>query len=327
MPTPKRQHPKVKSGLHPRNQHRERYDFKALMASCPDLAPFVRINEYNDESIDFSNAEAVLALNKALLKHYYNISHWDIPDGFLCPPVPGRADYIHYVADLLASSSGGEIPKGAQIQCLDIGVGANCIYPIIGHAEYGWSFVGADVEVAAVQSAEAIVTADDCLSKNVELRLQVNTRDIFPGIWQEGERFDVTICNPPFHASIEEAQAGTLRKLSSLNKKQVTEVALNFGGQHRELYCPGGEERFIKKMITQSKEFSSRCLWFTTLVSKKEHVRPIQIALKKAGVAELKTIPMSQGTKTSRVVAWTFLDHGQQVAWRAQRWLQKQDIK
>ena len=146
MPQRKKLHPKEKSELHPRNRHRERYDFKALIQSCPPLAPFVSLNKYHDESIDFANPDAVKMLNKALLKHFYDIDFWDIPPKFLCPPIPGRADYIHHVADLLAATNDGEIPTGLHIKCLDIGVGANCVYPIIGHKEYGWSFVGSDID-------------------------------------------------------------------------------------------------------------------------------------------------------------------------------------
>src|ERR1035437_1265681 len=103
----KKVHPAIKTQLHPRNRHRERYDFTLLCKSYPDLKRYVALNAYNDESIDFSNAEAVKALNKALLKHYYDISFWDIPAGYLCPPIPGRADYIHHIAELLATTNGG----------------------------------------------------------------------------------------------------------------------------------------------------------------------------------------------------------------------------
>jgi len=94
----KKEHPKEKSRLHPRNKHRERYDFKLLIESSPELAQFVKMNIYNDESIDFFNPDAVKALNKALLKYFYDIENWDIPEGYLCPPIPGRADYIHHIA-------------------------------------------------------------------------------------------------------------------------------------------------------------------------------------------------------------------------------------
>lgn len=319
----KKEHPKEKSGLHPRNKHRERYDFKALIGSCPQLVQFVRLNEYKDESVDFFDAEAVKMLNKALLRHFYGIDYWDIPQGYLCPPVPGRADYIHHIAELLGNSNKGIIPEGKQIRCFDIGVGANCIYPIIGHKEYGWSFVGSDVEPAALKSAAEIIERNTTLKGNVELRLQSHSKDIFCGIIHKEERFDLTICNPPFHTSLEEARSGTIRKLSNLSQKRITKPMLNFGGQNNELWCEGGEEEFVKKMIFQSKEIAENCFWFSTLISKQIHLQSAYNALKKAEAAEVKTIPMSQGSKTSRIVAWTYLNPIQQQNWIKTRWNMK----
>ena len=130
-----------KTTLHPRNPHRFRYDFEQLFVSCPELKPFVARNEHGIETIDFSDPEAVKMLNKALLIANYEIQNWDIPKNYLCPPIPGRADYIHYLADLLANSNNEIIPEGETVVGLDIGIGANCIYPIIGNSTYGWSFV------------------------------------------------------------------------------------------------------------------------------------------------------------------------------------------
>ena len=166
----KKEHPKEKSSLHPRNKHRERYDFKQLIDSCPELGQFVKLNNYKDESIDFFNPEAVKMLNKALLKHYYGIDNWDIPKNYLCPPIPGRADYIHHIADLLGSNNSefqrNKIPTGNKIKCLDIGVGANCVYPIIGNKEYGWSFVGTDIDPVSIESANKIIEMNPFLKGN-----------------------------------------------------------------------------------------------------------------------------------------------------------------
>jgi 23S rRNA (adenine1618-N6)-methyltransferase len=41
------------------------------------------------------------------------------------------------------------------VRVLDIGVGANCVYPLIGHAEYGWRFLGVDIDEAALANAQA----------------------------------------------------------------------------------------------------------------------------------------------------------------------------
>ena len=316
-----REHPKIKSGLHPRNKHRERYDFNQLIINCPELSHFVHKNIYGDESIDFFNPNAVKMLNKELLKHFYNISNWNIPDGYLCPPIPGRAEYIHQVADILGNSNNGQIPFGPKIKCLDIGVGANCIYPIIGCSEYGWSFIGADIDPVAIESASRIIESNPFLEGKIGLRLQRNYKDIFCGIIQNDEHFDLTVCNPPFHASKEQAQSGTLRKLKNLKDKNTKKLVLNFGGQNSELWCDGGEELFVSEMIRQSKQFSTDCFWFSTLISKDSNLKKVNEALQKAEAVEVKTIPMIFGNKTSRIVVWTFLNHKQQKEWKNKKWL------
>ena len=319
----KKSHPKEKTGLHPRNKHRERYDFPKLIKSCPELKTFVSVNAYNDASVDFFDPQAVKTLNKALLAHFYDIKNWDIPEGYLCPPIPGRADYIHHAADLLAASNQGKIQRGSNITCLDIGVGASCVYPIIGAKEYGWSFVGADIDPVSIRSSQKIIDLNKSLKDNVELRLQKNPKDIFKGIIQEGEFIDLTICNPPFHASLAEAEAGTIRKLSNLQQKKVAKPTLNFGGQKAELWCQGGESRFVNDMIYQSKQFATSCFWFTTLISKQANLKGAYNALTKAGATDVKTIPMAQGNKVSRIVAWTFLTEQQQKVWAGARWSKK----
>src|ERR1700694_3820158 len=133
---PQKLQPAEKENLHPRNLHRGRYDFKQLCETSPGLKAFVSVNQYLDESMDFSNYEAVRALNKALLNNFYNFNNWDIPPGYFSPPIPGRADYIHYIADLLNETQTGV--AGSKIKVLDIGVGASCIYPLIGHSVYSW---------------------------------------------------------------------------------------------------------------------------------------------------------------------------------------------
>jgi 23S rRNA (adenine1618-N6)-methyltransferase len=319
----KKSHPKEKAGLHSRNRHRAQYDFRQLIKSCPELKQFVKLNEYNNESVDFFNPEAVKTLNKALLAHFYGVKNWDIPAGYLCPPIPGRADYIHHATDLLAESNQGKIPKGSNIKCLDIGVGASCVYPIIGSKEYGWSFVGADIDPVSIASSQKIIDSNAGLKDKVEVILQKNPKDIFKGIIQQGEFFDLTICNPPFHASLAEAQAGTIRKLSNLQQKKVAKPTLNFGGQKAELWCEGGESRFVNDMIHQSKQFATSCFWFTTLISKQTNLKSAYSVLTKAGAVQVKTIPMAHGNKVSRIIAWTFLTEQQQQVWANARWSKK----
>ncbi len=271
-----------------------------MIAAHAGLAPFVRVNNYGDESIDFANPDAVMALNKALLIHFYGLTQWSVPQGFLCPPIPGRAEYIHHVAEALS------INNATAIHCLDVGVGANCIYPIIGVVDYGWTFVGSDVELASLTNAQSIINNNPVLNNKIELRQQKKRNNIFQGIIQPEDRFDLTVCNPPFHRSANEASAGSLRKVKNLGQKKKQEPVLNFGGQGNELWCEGGEIQFIQTMIRESALFKNNCNWFTTLVSKKENLNAIYKALKNVVVKEMKTIEMQHGNKTSRIVAWRF---------------------
>jgi 23S rRNA (adenine1618-N6)-methyltransferase len=301
-------------GLHKRNKHRGRYDFDKLVAALPALAQYVIKNPRGDKSISFDNPKAVTLLNQALLKEHYGIENWQIPEGFLCPPIPGRADYIHRIADLVQRDL--ELKAEHSVRALDIGVGANCIYPIIGTTEYDWSCVGSDVDPVSIKAAQWIVDNNARLKDNIELRLQDNAKQIFKGIIKQGETFTVTTCNPPFHKSLADAQEGTLRKQKNLNinrsKRGVKPAAsangLNFGGQKAELWCPGGEEAFVLNMANESQGVASNVVWFSTLISKKENVRPLRKRLELLGACDIVIQEMAQGQKKSRFVAWSFHD-------------------
>jgi 23S rRNA (adenine1618-N6)-methyltransferase len=304
-----------KPGLHPRNRHHSRYDLDALCAVNPSLRAFITRNPNGEETVNFADPQAVKALNKALLAHFYGVREWDIPDGFLCPPVPGRADYLHHLADLLAESDNGAIP--AQASVLDIGTGANCIYPLIGAHQYGWRFTGSEVNAEAFASAQAIIAANPGLTRAVRLRRQKDTAAILTGIIHKNESYDAVICNPPFHDSAQSAQANSERKRRNLGQA-VTDAA-NFGGQQQELWCEGGEVAFIKTMIAESKQFARQVLWFTSLVSRGDNLPELYRALTQVGAVKVVKKEMAQGQKQSRFIAWSFLDEAQRKRW-AQSW-------
>ncbi|GIU25140.1 23S rRNA (adenine(1618)-N(6))-methyltransferase RlmF [Shewanella schlegeliana] len=327
--------------LHPRNLHNSGYDFPALVAVYPRLKAFVKPNPYGNLSIDFADPLAVKMLNAALLKLHYSVDSWDIPEGFLCPPIPGRADYIHYVADLLAvkKTSKKRVPKGPRVRVLDIGTGANVIYPLLGIQSYGWDFVGSDVDPLSIANAQQVFASNPAIAARFNSRLQTNAKHVFHGVIEPNERFDLTLCNPPFHASLAEASEGTARKLKNLAANRAksskakplastkpvgtkTETPLNFGGQKAELWCEGGELQFLQTMISESHDFASQCLWFTTLVSKKENLKPAKALLAKLKAEEVKEIEMHQGNKITRVLAWTFLNPEQRELWQQYRDMQ-----
>jgi 23S rRNA (adenine1618-N6)-methyltransferase len=306
--------------MHKRNLHKDGYDFDTLVFTQPTLAKFVVINPNGRKTIDFANPNSIKELNGALLKHYYGITHWNIPHGYLCPPIPGRADYIHAIADLLAENPRHN--KATKIKGLDIGTGANLIYPIIGSQSYGWQFVATDIDKTAVKSAKIIQSSNGVLRNVVKIRHQANPKKIFDSVIKSTDLFDFCMCNPPFHVSKEAALLGSVKKNENLKRNQSKRHAmlkqklaptkpigknpLNFEGQNNELWCDGGEVGFIQRMITESIDYQKQIKWFTTLVSKKESLKIIYKKLNEINVTELKTINMTQGSKSSRFIAWRF---------------------
>jgi len=308
--------------LHPRNLHRQGYDFPSLVKSTPSLAEYVKKNAYGNLSVDFSSPLAVKKLNAALLKQYYNIINWKLPEGALCPPIPGRVDYIHYIAELLdvASSESPMTNAPSTITLLDIGTGASGIYPILASQIYNWHCIGSDINPKSIENVAEIIASNPCLKDNFKLRVQNDKNCIFKGIIQDGEFFDVTVCNPPFHASQDEATKSNQRKINNLarNRRKIISTdgnkrdampespILNFGGVEAELWCKGGEIAFIKKLIKESKHFSSQCRWFTSLISKIENIKPAKKMINKLGATDIREIEMKQGNKVTRILAWTF---------------------
>ena len=303
-----------KSSLHPRNLHRNSYDFETLITSVPELKHYVFKNDYDTLTINFNIPKAVRLLNKALLLKYYNVKEWDIPEGNLCPPIPGRADYVHYLTDLLAEDN-GEIPMGTSVKGLDIGTGANLVYPLIANHSYGWEILGTDINQGSLENAQKILESNPDLEENIQLKLQPDSNLIFKNIILSKDRFTFSMCNPPFHESEEDAMLGNRRKSNNLRKKKVDKTNLNFSGNASELWCEGGEMAFIKKMINESVQFSSQVLWFTSLVSKKDNLHQLTTLLKNLNVPEFKTIDMAQGQKISRILAWTFIPKDNRKDW------------
>lgn len=297
------------AGLHPRNRHQGRYDLAALVAASPALARFVVRTPDGERSLEFADPHAVKALNLALLALQYDIHGWDIPDGYLCPPIPGRADYVHHLADLLASGPGGAASRGPAVRILDLGVGANVIYPLLGHREYGWSFVGTDVDPRALDSAARTLAANPGLAAAVTLRLQPRRAAILDGVLAPGERFAACVCNPPFHASAAEARGGSERKWRNLGRAGAARPVRNFGGQAGELWCPGGEAGFLGRLIAESARHRDAVGWFTALVSRSASLPGLIAALRASGAAH-RVLEMGQGHKRSRILAWSFTGSG-----------------
>lgn len=286
-----------KKKMHKRNLHTSSYNFAELITAYSDLENYVFTNKFQNSTIDFSNPKAVKSLNTALLFFYYDLKYWDFPDTNLCPPIPSRVDYLHYLADLIGTKT------SSTKHILDIGTGANCIYPLLGTKVYHWNFTGTDIDQNSLKIAQQIVDKNG-LNNKIDLRFQQDKNNILIGIINPNDKFDAVICNPPFYKSLEEANKTNKRKQQNLN---LSSEKRNFSGNNNELWYKGGEKAFLHNYLYQSSLFKENCKWFTSLVNKKEHVKSMYDSLKKLKATQIKTIDMEHGNKITRIVAWSFV--------------------
>ena len=291
--------------FHPQNRHQGSYDFEKLAASHPPLRAFLISKPEEGYLINFADPAAVLALNTAILSHDYRIRNWSIPDGYLCPPVPGRADYLHHLRDLLDKASGAH---EKPVRVMDIGTGAGAIYALLGASLFGWTMVASDIDTEALEDSRSILKQNPSLEPCVELRLQENPEQILRGIIQDDECFDACLCNPPFFESEASADLANTKKQEKHRKLGIpySQDERTFAGRPNERYCEGGERGFIERLVAEGIDYKHRFRWFTTLVSREGTLEFIRQKLKAAGVSEQKVIPMRHGNKFSRILAWSY---------------------
>jgi len=306
-----------KTSLHPQNPFAAPYPLAELVQLQPALAAYLKTTPDGRETLNFAEPAAVTLLNTALLQWQFGLVHYHVPPGYLCPAVPGRLDYLLYLQDLLTASFQGKKVPAAAVQLLDIGCGANLIYSILAAKALRWQAIGSDIDATALQNAATLIEQNG-LQRQLSLRQQANPQAIFHGVIQKGDYLDLTLCNPPFHDSPDAAAAGSARKQRNLGLDSA--APLNFAGQANELWCVGGEPAFLRRMLAESKDFAHQVYWFSTLVSKQQHLAKLQQQLQQLEATQVQVIEMSQGNKQSRILAWSFLTPELAALWQQHRW-------
>lgn len=294
--------------MHPRNAFRDANpDFGALAARQPALKPHLIPCGKGRFRLDFTSYDATVALNRALLADSYGIRSWNLPPGHLCPAVANRANYVHWIEDLLRLSRPAGCPeRGAAVRGLDVGVGANCVYPLIAASLNGWSFVGADITDAAIDAARANVVANPSVAGRIEIRdCRQSPRDanregegeagdgggvLLPAI-RADERFAFCMCNPPFFETMAEAEQNP---------------STDFGGTEAEMCCEGGEDAFTRRIYADSLRLRERVHWYTTMCGKKDTMKRLRRLLEVRRVPSVRTAAFHQGRTTRWGVAWSF---------------------
>lgn len=283
--------------LHEQNLHRKGYNFELLTATVPSLKSYLKANKRGQLTIDFSDATSVRLLNKALILSHYELDYWELPEQYLCPAVPGRAEYIHHIANHYRL-------QNQDICVLDIGTGASLIYPIIGTYHYSWRFIASDISAASLNNARSIIEHNERLQNKVILRQQSNGSYIFRNVMQRDDRVDLMICNPPFYASREDAQKSHQRKNRNLKIRKGTPP--NFSGLSHELWVKGGERQFLTNIIRESKAYVQQIKRYSSLVSRETYLHGAIKALQQQKVKHYEVIEFGTSNKKSRILTWNY---------------------
>jgi 23S rRNA (adenine1618-N6)-methyltransferase len=221
---------------------------------------------------------------------------------------------------------------GSKVKGFDIGTGANCIYPLLGASLFGWSFVGSDFTVVALEWAEKNVQSNPHFSDLIEIRdskvppqcssvpeVENTEREktiqeeaeisatvksdyhdnksfiepaVLLGVVKENETFDFCMSNPPFFETFEEA---------GLNPKT------SCGGTPEEMVCNGGEQAFVSRIIKDSAVLRQRFRWYTSMLGKKANLKLLISKLWEVGVTIVKTTEFVQGQTSRWGLAWSFM--------------------
>jgi len=213
-------------------------------------------------TIDFKDALSQRLLTQAILHHDFNLTV-EVPEDRLCPPIPNRLNYIHWLQDLHHSLTFWKVEDkvDASVKVIDIGTGASAIYPLLGvMSNPSWSFIATEIDKLSIESSRRNVSLN---SLEDRIRIYPVKKDegiLVPLLSDTDLHVDFTMCNPPFYSSEEE-----ISRLAELKDSEPSAICT---GSSNEMITPGGEERFVKQMIEESLQVSERCRWFTAMLGK-----------------------------------------------------------
>lgn len=255
-----------------------RLDWGTLLSKNPGLKTFFVGKKFN-----FESQKALTALVETQLELYCGFKI-NLSPGFLVPRLANRFDYLLWIKELVGENSVG----------IDLGVGGNCIYPLLGTL-LGMKIVGVDIDPEAI---EASTKVSEQAGLNVDLRL-VGPDEMASVASQISPQPSFLVCNPPFYADIND---------------RVEKPPLNLVARDNELYTSGGELEFAKSLFESSR--SAGLAWTSILLGKKSSMEPL-INLIVTNNANHALHVISYGKTRRWIVAWSFTERAPDAVGRS----------
>ena len=276
-------------------------DFLILIKEFPDLKKYIiKQNEEKLEEIsfDWSNNNLSLLMTKSILDYYFNIKYYNIPKGYLIPPIPSRLNYLNLINKILIKEINSQSRYSSDIIGIDIGTGANIIYPILGNSIFNWKFICSEINDESYNNAKLILEKNN-LENEINLIKQKNKNNIFLNILNQENKYIFSLCNPPYY------DYETEIKLDE--KKRDNEF--NFD----EVYYKKGEFGFFQRYFIESTCYKKNVYLFTILIGKKANMENIndimntndnKNIIKKFNIQKIQT-----GNNLRYIIYWSFFDN------------------
>lgn len=241
--------------------------------------------------VDWKDENARRKRTQELLKRDFGVE-CEFASDRLCPALPNRLNYLHWVEDLVAA-----MPRPANVCGVDVGTGHAAIFAVLMCAMHrSWHMVGTDIDQEALDLAKSLCAAPSNRPLGLSERIQlVHTRDtLLPDV---DAMF--TVCNPPFYTCAQERDA--LREA----KEPYYEPCV---GHDVELYTEGGEVAFVERLVQESAEpmHRERIAWYTSMLGRLASVHAIVSALKREGITNYALTDLVQGRTRRWAIAWSF---------------------
>lgn len=265
------------------------------------------------------NQEFTVALTRALLRTHLDLQLPYLEENHLCPPVPNRFFYLHWIhTELLSSGSGHHNQQ--QRMGLDIGSGATAIYSLLAAKFFCCRMVTTEIDANAAAMAQKNVEAN-CLSSQIHVAHVPPSHSQDPSSLSPGgplersmvavEKYlaqcpspphmtvDFVMTNPPFY------DPSTMEHVNPRAGDGRARTAMTVS----EGSYPGGEIGFVTEMIADSLRLGHERQsprWFSSMLGKKTSLTLLQKTLTHVlGPAHVRVTEYGPGQYTRWFLAWT----------------------
>lgn len=183
---------------------------------------------------------------------------------------------------------------------IDVGVGASCIYPLLGcTARPNWKFIGTDIDDKSFNHAVYNATNND-LDRSIRLVKTLPNEPFWDLEKLKIEKADFTMCNPPFYDSKEDM-------MSTFEKDSAPHAVCT--GAEVEMVTRGGEAAYVSSMVEESKSLSTKIQWYTSQLGKVASLPIVVKKLKELGCSNWAVGILNPKERTRRwVIGWSWVD-------------------